>query len=161
MKGLITRDGGESVLRQQLPQIKGTFSEPHTAVIKDAQLDVGRVYTEKDQAVLQQLSVAQEALTAIELRRKRGDRFSDQDYHKWSVRLLEAERAISKTRDEHVAALEAHRARMNATKDHAARLYRTGKMDLLPYLDTVYWTKEAAAWLDKARQDPTRPVARR
>ena len=156
LKGLITRDGGESVLRQQLPQIDGTFAEVRQVEFFDGKLD-GRVFTEKDHAVLEQLSVSQEACKAIEQRRRRGDHVSDEEYHKWSLRLLEAERASSKTRAEEVAPLEAHCARMDETRKRAKERYKSGQMDLLKYLDIMYWHKEAAAWLDKAKQDAGKP----
>jgi hypothetical protein len=112
-----------------------------------------------DRAALDRIEVARQAFKAIEQRHSHGIPVSDEDYHKWSLRLLEAKRATSQTNAEEIAAMQAHCDRMKELRERALKLYQNGQMDMLQYLDTVYWSTEATGWLQKARKeasDPTR-----
>jgi Protein of unknown function (DUF1559) len=134
LKGLITRNGGEPINRGQLHQ---------TPLVREP----------ADQASLAQLRVAKQAFKMIDERHRLGNPVSDEDYHKWSLRLLEAEKATSATRAEEIAALEAHFNRMKELSESAVKLYQNAARDSLQILDTSYWEREAAGWLQKARKE--------
>jgi len=164
LKGLITRDGGENVGRDQLPQsppFQQPARGPGTPPSQGPGVPVrkGTDATAKVQAALARLRFAKQAFKAIEERHKLGNPVSDEDYHKWSLRLLEAERATSTTRAEEIAALEAHFKRMKELSERAAKLFQNGERDRLQCLDTSYWEEEAAGWSNVAREvaaDPKR-----
>jgi hypothetical protein len=164
LKGLITRNGREYVNRSQLPQIlplQGSARGPITPLAQGHGVRVrkGAEAPDKDQAALTQLRFAREAFQVIEERNRLGNPVSDEDYHKWSLRLLEAERATRTTRAEEITALEAHFKRMKGLSERATNLSRIGQRDRLQCLDTSYWEEEAAGWLQRARKetaDPTR-----
>lgn len=136
LKGLITRDGGEPVYLGWLHQ---------TPLVQD-------------QAALTQLKVAKQAFQVIEERHRLGNPVSDEDYHKWSLRLLEAERATSTTKAEEIAARKAHFKRMKELSERTAKLYQNGERDMLQRLDTSYWEEQAAGWLRKASQEIVNPT---
>ncbi len=158
LKGLITRNGREYVNRGQLPQIlplQESARGPLTPLAqgREAQVRKGAEAAAKDQAALTQLRVAQEAFKVIEERNRLGNPVSDEDYHKWSLRLLEAERATSKTRAEEITALVAHFKRMQELSERTANLLQIGQRDRLQSLDTSYWEEEAAGSLQRARKE--------
>lgn len=163
LKGLITRNGGEYVNRGQLPQIlplQESARGPVTPLAQGREVQVrkGAEAAAKVQAALAQLEVAKQAFEAIEARHRLGNPVSDEDYHKWSLRLLDAERATSTTRAGEIVALEAHFKRMKVLSERAAKLYQNGERDRLQSLDASYWEEEAAAWLQKARHETADPT---
>ena len=89
MKALITRNGGEVVSRDQLHQ--GPLVRPA-----------------RHQEAEKQLKVAEQAIRELDtrLRLRAGNPVSIEDFHKWSLRLLEAKREVSTTKAEEIAALE-------------------------------------------------------
>ncbi len=162
LKGLITRNGGEPVNRDQLPQIPPFQQPARVPVTPPAQAREVQVKKETgargmDRAALAQVEIVKQAFKAIEERHKLGTPDSDEDYHKWSLRLLEAERATSTTKVEEIAALEAHFNRMKELSERAAKLFQNGERDRLQCLDTTYWKEEAAGWLQKAGKEAADP----
>jgi hypothetical protein len=167
LRGLITRAGGEPVNRNQLPQIPALLQPARAPVTFPAQ--VGKVQVKKvaeppaknkSKAAVAQLELAKNAFGVITQMQSQGVRVSVEDHHKWSLRLLEAERATSATKAEEVAALEEYCTRMKQLKENTVALYKNAQLNFLQYLDTEYWHNEAVAWLQKAKAEAADPLRR-
>jgi hypothetical protein len=74
-------------------------------------------------------------------------------YHDWSVRWLQAERDLSRTKAEQMAALEAHSRRMKSWKIKIARGVKEGTVP--GYQDTAaeFFCLEAEEWLVAAKAE--------
>jgi RNA polymerase sigma factor (sigma-70 family) len=162
LKGLITRAGGEPVSRDRLPQLPlsgpSQPEKPPAAGSPDAIRKAAA--TNPQPGPSERLKFARQAFDMIEQLRRAGQGASIEDYHKWSVRLLEAERDTSKTVAEELSALEQHRDRMRTERERAEALRRAGNLGPLEVLDAEYWDAEARAWLEKAKEHPTGPTRR-
>ena len=49
---------------------------------------------------------------------------------------------------------------MNDSERPQHEAHQNGQMDLLQYLDAEYWHNEAVGWLEKVKEEGTRPPAR-
>jgi RNA polymerase sigma factor (sigma-70 family) len=157
LKALITRDGGEPINRDQLNQIPLVQGGDKGPIIPRAQRGEvlprkGAAAPAQDQPGFAQLRVAKQALKAIDEMNKLGNQVSDEEFHKWSLRLMELERAFSTNKAEEIAAFEAHCKRMKELSERAEKLYKNGQKDILRYLEASYWYEEAVAWLQDVKE---------
>ncbi len=111
----------------------------------------------KKPPVFAQREIARRAVQAIEQMQKQAVPTPPEIQHRWALRLLDAERATAPSKVEEIAALEEYAARMKQLLERAKSMYTTGQLGLLDSLEAEYWYNEAAAWLEKARDEAKRP----
>ncbi len=162
LKALITRDGGEPIdidQLHQIPVLQQPVRAPVTFLAHGGKVQVKKAAEPpaKSPAALAQLEVAKKAFAAIAEMQSRGVPVPVEVHRKWSLRLLDAERAISTTKAEEVAALEAYCTRMKELKERSLTLYKAAQVSFLQCLDTEYLYNEAVAWLQKAKTEAADP----
>jgi hypothetical protein len=171
LKAFITRNGGEFVSLDQLPQLPA----PRTSTVEGATTSLSHADQTKKAVVVEpsnppgdpvkkgaiaQIQVARDAIRAMEQMRTTGQSFSEREYCEWSVRLMQAKRDFDGTKAGEIEALEAHAARMKDSAERASRLIRAGEANLLPYYESRYRYNEATTWLEKAKAEATKEVGR-
>jgi hypothetical protein len=162
LKAFITRNGGEAVRLDQLPQAdamkKSASGEPKkvSGAEPPSMPDDATI-----RGAIAQIEVARNALRAMEQMRTNGEAVSERDYGDWSTRLMQAKRDFALTRAGKLQALEEHVGRLKSSKDFAHMRYRAGEASLLQYLDAMYRYNEANTLVEKAQEEPIKEPLRK
>jgi hypothetical protein len=92
--------------------------------------------------------VCKEYLEQIKI--KGGRRIADEEYFTWSIRWLEAQKALSLRKADLVAAYKAHWERTKEREETAKKMYDHGSMTSFLYNKTKYYRIQAEIWLNEA-----------
>jgi hypothetical protein len=75
------------------------------------------------------------------------------DWRRWSVRVLDAELDLHKAKDKRIASYEGHLSRMKALYDLDPPELRKERKRALGDVTAEYFLAEAEAWLEKAKSE--------
>ena len=80
-----------------------------------------------------------------------GRRIADEEFFTWSIRWLEAQKAVRQKKADLVAAYEAHWKRTKETEKFTKEMYDKGKIGSIYYNKTKYYRIQAEIWLNEAK----------
>jgi len=104
------------------------------------------------QALLKaRLEVARKGYAEARQLYKQAGRASADQVCTWSYRWLQAQRAISSKKDNQIAALEAHRERLQDLQQRVKTMYQSGLVSLLEVTTVEFHRLEAELWLAREK----------